>query len=315
MPVASDSYLSERALCFAARRIPALKVAAAIAALVATITAVTSGHAQTHEPMQLMIPQSTLEQPPPASEQDDYANLAELFDHFTIYADGEKCGTVSLVDPVHRDDDGNAVYRLGQPDQHPYCATPMAFVTLVDKNGFTLHEKWTIDPGSTVVLDNFAPETPHGPPTRVLIPVFILSDDAAQRFDHFTVYADGRVCGTISLVAPQPVDQQGNIVFPLGTSDQPPACEREGALIYFKDRNGTVLLTTFWLETGATLLLRNFAPPPPHAATPGPPDAGKGIVPDHRSEAPPELGYVLMVSGLVLAGAVLFVVSRRSTSR
>jgi len=276
---------------------------AILALLTAGALAAASASAQTHAPMRLLVPSSLLNTLPPESERDQFANVAEFFDHFAVFADGQECGRFSLVDPALRDDEDNAVYALAQADQHPYCATPKALVTLIDRNGFTLDEKWTIEPGSTVVVDNFAPEPAHGAATSILIPVFMTrSPDTAARFGHFTVFADGQVCGIISLTQPELVDQQGNLLFLLGTGEQPEACGREGALIYFKDRNGTVLLTTLALEPGKTHLFRNFAPPPPvDPGPPGPPDAGTGIADADGGVASRDL----RTTGLVLLAAAL----------
>jgi hypothetical protein len=246
-----------------------------------------------------------LAQPPPPSDQNEFNNLAELFDHVTVYADGQECGTLSLVNPVDATPDGGALFELGQPGQHPYCSNPMALVTVVDKNGFTLDEKWTIDPGSTVVVDNFAPEPPHGASAQILIPVFLGGrQDTAERFDHFTVLADGQVCGVISLTHPATIDQQGNIAFRPGGSGQPTACGREGTLLYFKDRNGTTLLATFTLEHGNTYLLRNFAPPPPHGPgpteTPMAPTVGTGYADGGASGSVAVVGCVVLVASLLL---------------
>jgi hypothetical protein len=253
---------------------------------------------------QLVVPKDVLEQPVPASDQDDYENLAELFGHLAFYADGQECGTLDLVNPDVITENGGALYELGRDGQHPYCETTMALVTVVDRNGYTLHEKWTLNPGERVVLDNLAPEPPHGAATQVVVPVFLAEyEGTAERYPSITVLADGQVCGVISLVDPEHVDQQGNIVFSPGSGNQPSACGETGALVSFKDTNGTTLAATFRLDPGKTYLLRTLSIPPPGdpgpEVTPVAPTAGTGF-------RDPETTYAKGVAamGLVLGMAV-----------
>lgn len=252
---------------------------------------------------QIAVPKMLLDMPPPLSDQDEHSSVGQLLDHLRVFADGQECGTLSLVDPAVIDRDGNPLFELGVAGQHPYCSTTMALVTLVDRHGRTLDEVWTIDPETTAVVDNLAPQPPHGPATSVIIPVFLAHyEGTAERFDHIVVLAEGQVCGNLSLVEPKELDQQGNLVFRLGGPAQPAACNREGALISFRDPAGKALLATFTLRQGEIYVLRNFAPPPRgDPDPPGPPDVGTGVVSNRSSGQLRTAAIGLIALGLVAA--------------
>lgn len=142
----------------------------AVAATVA-FTAASSARAQEPESVtDVIVPKSTLEADPGSASRDEYANLAEAFKEFTVLADGERCGVLSLVASEARDAEGNARFELGRGERPAACAREGALITFV--NSFfhnppaTLHEKFEWFPGEPIVLDIFAPEAPAtGPAT------------------------------------------------------------------------------------------------------------------------------------------------------
>jgi hypothetical protein len=117
------------------------------------------------EPTPLLVPGSLLDRPIPPP---DTGTWAQWFDHFVVHADGQVCGTLSLVDPASRNGDGDAVFYLGRPRQPPQCSTAGALVCLETETrgqqaGRTMFKRFTLVPGQAMVLDNFAPDAPQDP--------------------------------------------------------------------------------------------------------------------------------------------------------
>jgi DNA-binding CsgD family transcriptional regulator len=84
----------------------------------------------------------------------------------------------------------------------------------------------------------------------------------------------GVVCATVSTVDPAVRNARGNVVFRIGTSDQPAACRAPGKQIEFvapyQDGPGAYLSPRPVFVPGAVQLMRNYGPDAPHSPTPPP---------------------------------------------
>jgi hypothetical protein len=131
-------------------------------------TASLTANAQEGVSATVIVPKGTLDTPPGSGVRDRYPTLAEAFNSFAVYADGERCGELSLVDPEQRDQAGNAVFELGRADQPSACGREGTLITFT--NSFfhdppvALHERFELVAGQEIVLDNFAPEAPSTDP-------------------------------------------------------------------------------------------------------------------------------------------------------
>jgi len=91
------------------------------------------------------------------------------------------------------------------------------------------------------------------------------SSTLAQEVGSLTAMADGNVCARVLLTGPSNSNSAGDKVIVLGTNEQPAACSTPGAEIALVDGRGRCLAVTFSLAPGATFVLDNLAPQPPHA--------------------------------------------------
>ena len=84
----------------------------------------------------------------------------------------------------------------------------------------------------------------------------------------------GVACTTISVVDPAMRNARGNVVFRVGTSDQPAVCRAPGKQIEFvapyQDGPAAYLSTRPVFVPGAVQLMRNYGPDAPHSPTPPP---------------------------------------------
>lgn len=98
----------------------------------------------------------------------ELSTWAELLDHFVVYADGQVCGSFSLVDPAVRNGSGDAVFLLGLPRQPVVCSTAGIRICLAteargQQAALTMFKKFTLEPGRALTFDNFAPDPPQDP--------------------------------------------------------------------------------------------------------------------------------------------------------
>jgi hypothetical protein len=102
-----------------------------------------------------------------ASPNNGLGTYARQVGSLTVSANGVECTTVSLTGGPAIDAEGNARIHIGAADQPAACHEPNAKLTFVNANGQTLFEKYTLLPGITQILQNFASEPPStsGTPT------------------------------------------------------------------------------------------------------------------------------------------------------
>lgn len=102
-----------------------------------------------------------------ASPNNGLGTWAKQVGSITVSANGVECTTVSLTEGPAIDAEGNARIHIGTPDQPAACHEPNAKLTFVKANGQTFFEKYTLLPGVTQLLQNFANEPPStsGTPT------------------------------------------------------------------------------------------------------------------------------------------------------
>ncbi len=117
------------------------------------------------DPSPLTVPGSLLDA---AVNVDSSRTWAQLIDHLLVYAGDQPCGVLSLVDPGARNEEGDAVFFLGRPRQSPLCSTAGALVCLEkeargQEAGWTLVERFRLQPGQALMLKNFAPDPPQDP--------------------------------------------------------------------------------------------------------------------------------------------------------
>ena len=80
-----------------------------------------------------------------------------------------------------------------------------------------------------------------------------------------TAGVKGSICTTVNLRGASNTDSEGNKVFVIGTPDQPASCREPKGDILLYDERGRRLATTLPISPGATHLLQNLAPMPPHS--------------------------------------------------
>jgi len=88
-----------------------------------------------------------------------------------------------------------------------------------------------------------------------------------------TATVDGVNCLTLSMSDPAVRNGRGNVVFRVGTGDQPPACRAPGKQIEFVASPGDGRQKSYMHERpryvpGAVQLIQNYAPDPPHSPVP-----------------------------------------------
>jgi hypothetical protein len=109
----------------------------------------------------------------------------------------------------------------------------------------------------------------------------------ANFLDHFVIYADGQVCGILSLADSAARNSNGDAVFRLGLPRQPAVCSTAGALVCLEmearpQQGAWTMFKRLTLEPGGTLTFDNFSPDPPRDPGPQPTCS----VPNPRPRAP-----------------------------
>ena len=243
-----------------------------------------------------------------------------------IVADGQFCGELSFTDPAQRTTGGGAQFELGSEGQPEECERQGAELKFWSGNFVALANRYTVEPGARIELAwlyawPLRDGLDEGPASDGRTYLTVDGELRAARgdLDSLDVFADEQFCGNLSLTEAAALTPGGGVEFELGADGQLPACGKEGAVISLRYPRGIRLSAVYRLALGQRIGIHNFSIPPPHTgdgsgeAAPGAPAAGAGLATESsRASLQSAVGVATF---LLLAGVVLYVVSRRSTSR
>lgn len=241
--------------------------------------------------------------------------------YLQVYADGQLCGELSFTDPAQRTPDAGAALAVARADQPAACGRSGAAITFFDGRGVALSNRYSLEPGSILVIDWLTVGAREGlaeSPTadgRTLLTVDVqLRGETVTSLD---VYADGEACGRFSFAESSAVD--GGAAFELARGDQPAACGREGAIITLVGENGVQLAAIYRLRLGYNIPIQNFTIPPPHtggggAPTPAAPEVGSGLATESGGSPVSRVAGVSMVAVLVAIAVYVLATRRRKAS-
>jgi hypothetical protein len=110
--------------------------------------------------MVILVEVEALDTPIRQSWRPAVRTLAQAVGNLTVFADGQRCGTVSLTGVGELTPSGDRVVRVKGSPQTPACGRAGSLITLRDARGRELAVEFRNNPGTTVQLDNLAPKPP-----------------------------------------------------------------------------------------------------------------------------------------------------------
>jgi hypothetical protein len=109
------------------------------------------------QPTVVLIPRNILTAAAPEG------TLAASIGSITATVNGLECATVALSGPSNTNSSGDKVIVLGNSDQPQSCSATGQEIVFLNRSGQRLATKASVSPGSTIILNNLAPEAPHSP--------------------------------------------------------------------------------------------------------------------------------------------------------